>query len=84
MGGVLFGLDLGGVEASVRAHFFAHGRHRAFQQPLGGVMGLAGEIVERHRRFSSFGAVAPHNAAGPPLLQCVFLASRSGISPPMG
>jgi hypothetical protein len=50
--GVLLRLDFGGAELPVRADPLAHGRDGAFQQALGGELGLAGEIVERHERFS--------------------------------
>jgi len=63
----------------VRADPFAHGGHRSFQQTFGGELGLAGQIVERHLRFSLFRAVAPHHALSPLLLQCVFLTSSKGI-----
>ncbi len=75
MGGVLFRLDLGDVELAVDAHSFADGGYSAFQQPFGGMLGLSGEVVERHREVSMFGAVALHNALPLRLLQCVFLAS---------
>ena len=51
VGGVLLRLDLGGAELAVRADPLAHGGHGAFEQALGGELGLAGEIVERHGAF---------------------------------
>ena len=50
--GVLLGFDLGGAELAVGADPLAHGGHRAFQQALGGELGLTGEVVERQWTFS--------------------------------
>ena len=47
--GVLLGFDQGGAELAVLAHPFAHRGQRAIQKPLDGELGLAGEVVERHR-----------------------------------
>ena len=57
MGRVLLGLDLRGAELAVVAHPVAHGGQRAIHEALGGEVGLAGEVVERHG--ASFLQLAP-------------------------
>ena len=82
--GMLLGLDLRGVEPACYAHSLAHCGDGAIQEPLGGKLGLAGKVVERHGEFSMFGAVALHNALPLRLLQRVFLASSTGNRPRFG
>ena len=76
VGGVLIGLDPGGAELAVFAHPFAHGGQRAIHEPLGGELGLMGEVVERHgASLLQVGAIAaPQHASPLPPLQRVFLA----------
>ena len=78
--GVLLRLDLGGAELAMRADPFAHGGHGAFEQALGGELGLAGEIVERHGALllihAGWIAAAAQHASAATLLQCVFWSSR--------
>ena len=57
VGGVLLGLELAGAELAVFAHPVAHGGQRAIHEALGGEVGLAGEVVERHG--ASFLQLAP-------------------------
>ena len=52
---VLFRLDLAGVGLAVFADPGAHGVKRAIHEPLGGEMGLMGEVVESHGGVSAPG-----------------------------
>ena len=74
MGRVLLGLELAGAELAVFAHPVAHGGQRAIHEALGGEVGLAGEVVERHGGFvPSVGAIAaPQHASPRALWQCAF------------
>ena len=79
--GMLFRFDPGRAELAARADLLPDGRRCGFQKSFGRILGLSGQIVERHGRFSllAFCCVAPCFGPANVAMRLFDCAGRLGI-----